>query len=262
MRGAREELEPTPRPPRVALLSACPPLHSRTRAIFTYRRCCSRRRATRTRQSTTPCAFGVRLHWLSMASRRPRVTTAIGRCCSPCGQCVRQCANRRRRQLCTGATRSSTWRGRSPGSGMARVGLVPRRRVCRASGPRDPASAFLPGRGQDENRAHTPRGRDAMEDGRVTLLVFGDSYVADPLVPRTWPILLADRLGWRSANFAAPGYVERKSAAQASDRPRLSEARSSLRHALPRKEASGEPAGRGLSRLVFDSRCQAAGVAR
>jgi hypothetical protein len=101
-----------------------------------------------------------------------------------------------------------------------------------------------------------------MEDGRVTLLVFGDSYVADPLVPRTWPILLADRLGWRSANFAAPGYVERKSAAQASDRPRLSEARSSLRHALPRKEASGEPAGRGLSRLVFDSRCQAAGVAR
>jgi len=110
-------------------------------------------------------------------------------------------------------------------------------------------------------RSHS-RGRDAMEDGRVTLLVFGDSYVADPLVPRTWPILLADRLGWRSANFAAPGYVERKSAAQASDRPRLSEARSSLRHALPRKEASGEPAGRGLSRLVFDSRCQAAGVAR
>ena len=160
MRGAREELEPTPRPPRVALLSACPPLHSRTRAIFTYRRCCSRRRATRTRQSTTPCAFGVRLHWLSMASRRPRVTTAIGRCCSPCGQCVRQCANRRRRQLCTGATRSSTWRGRSPGSGMARVGLVPRRprvrSVRRASRPQSRRSGerVLPEQQQKKNARH------------------------------------------------------------------------------------------------------------
>ena len=43
------------------------------------------------------------------------------------------------------------------------------------------------------------------DDGRVTLLVFGDSYVADPLVPRTWPILLAERLSWRVANFAVPG---------------------------------------------------------
>ena len=67
----------------------------------------------------------------------------------------------------------------------------------------------------------------AAEDGRVMLLVFGDSYVADPLVPRTWPILLADRLGWRSANFAAPGYVE--NTAQAAEWPRLAKARGSLR---------------------------------
>ena len=93
----------------------------------------------------------------------------------------------------------------------------------------------------------------AAEDGRVMLLVFGDSYVADPLVPRTWPILLADRLGWRSANFAAPGYVENTaSAAQAAEWPRVAEARGSLRHALARKGASGA-ADRGLSRLVFDA---------
>ena len=175
---AREELEPTPHPPRVALLSACPPLHSRTRAIFTQRRCCSRRRATQTRQSTTPCAFGVRLHWLSMASRRPRVTTAIGRCCSPCGQCVRQCANRRRRQLCTGATRSSTWRGRSPGSGMARVGLVPRRpRVrsvrrasrpqSRRSGERVPAgSPHEPQAARRRSRHHLARESKTQHAGR------------------------------------------------------------------------------------------------
>ena len=48
-------------------------------------------------------------------------------------------------------------------------------------------------------------GAASADDGRVTMLVFGDSYVADPLVPRTWPILLADRLGWRAANFAVPG---------------------------------------------------------
>ena len=76
----------------------------------------------------------------------------------------------------------------------------------------------------------------AAEDGRVMLLVFGDSYVADPLVPRTWPILLADRLGWRSANFAAPGYVE--NTAQAAEWPRLAKARGCLRHALARKGAS------------------------
>ena len=41
------------------------------------------------------------------------------------------------------------------------------------------------------------------------------------------------------------------SAAQAADWPRLAEARGSLRHDLALKGASGEPAGRGLSRLVF-----------
>ena len=41
------------------------------------------------------------------------------------------------------------------------------------------------------------------------------------------------------------------SAAQEADRPRLAEARGSLRHDLALKGASGEPAGRGLSRLVF-----------
>ena len=121
--------------------------------------------------------------------------------------------------------------------------------------------------------ASSSRSDGAADDGRVTLLVFGDSYVADPLVQRTWPILLADRLGWRSANFAAPSSVENNaSAAQAADWPRpvvagrgwprlveagrgwprLAEARGSLRHALPREEASGAPAGRGLSHLVLD----------
>eukprot|EP00964_Phaeocystis_antarctica_P105399 scaffold70427_cov57-Phaeocystis_antarctica.AAC.2 len=41
------------------------------------------------------------------------------------------------------------------------------------------------------------------------------------------------------------------SAAQAADWPRLAEARGSLRHDLALEGASGEPAGRGLSRLVF-----------
>eukprot|EP00964_Phaeocystis_antarctica_P076895 scaffold47607_cov77-Phaeocystis_antarctica.AAC.2 len=41
------------------------------------------------------------------------------------------------------------------------------------------------------------------------------------------------------------------SAAQAADWPRLAEAQGSLRHDLSLKGASGEPAGRGLSRLVF-----------
>ena len=41
------------------------------------------------------------------------------------------------------------------------------------------------------------------------------------------------------------------SAAQAADWPRLAEAQGSLRHDLALKGASGEPAGRGLSRLVF-----------
>eukprot|EP00964_Phaeocystis_antarctica_P130485 scaffold94350_cov62-Phaeocystis_antarctica.AAC.2 len=41
------------------------------------------------------------------------------------------------------------------------------------------------------------------------------------------------------------------SAAQAADWPRLAEAQGSLRHGLSLKGASGEPAGRGLSRLVF-----------
>eukprot|EP00964_Phaeocystis_antarctica_P052797 scaffold30932_cov86-Phaeocystis_antarctica.AAC.1 len=41
------------------------------------------------------------------------------------------------------------------------------------------------------------------------------------------------------------------SAAQAADWPRLAEARGSLRHDLALKGASGEPAGRGLSPLVF-----------
>ena len=73
--------------------------------------------------------------------------------------------------------------------------------------------------------ASSSRSDGAADDGRVTLLVFGDSYVADPLVQRTWPILLADRLGWRSANFAAPRCVENKaSAAQTADRPRPVEA--------------------------------------
>ena len=43
------------------------------------------------------------------------------------------------------------------------------------------------------------------------------------------------------------------SAAQAAGWPRLANAWSSLRHALVLKEASGEPAGRSLSRLVFDT---------
>ena len=71
--------------------------------------------------------------WQAGVPASTRRARRIGRCCSPCGQCVRQCANRRRRQLCTGATRSSTWRGRSPGSGMARVGLVPRRPRVRSA---------------------------------------------------------------------------------------------------------------------------------
>ena len=41
------------------------------------------------------------------------------------------------------------------------------------------------------------------------------------------------------------------SAAQAADWPRLAEARGSLRHDLALIGASGEPAGRGLSPLVF-----------
>ena len=41
------------------------------------------------------------------------------------------------------------------------------------------------------------------------------------------------------------------SAAQEADWPRLAEAQGSLRHDLSLKGASGEPAGRGLSRLVF-----------
>ena len=41
------------------------------------------------------------------------------------------------------------------------------------------------------------------------------------------------------------------SAAQAAAWPRLAEARGSLEHDLALKEASGEPDGRGLSRLVF-----------
>ena len=41
------------------------------------------------------------------------------------------------------------------------------------------------------------------------------------------------------------------SAAQVADWPRLAVARGSLRHDLAQKGASGEPAGRGLSRLVF-----------
>ena len=40
-------------------------------------------------------------------------------------------------------------------------------------------------------------------------------------------------------------------AAEAADRPRLVAARGSLEHALPLKEASGEPAGRGPSPRVF-----------
>jgi len=42
------------------------------------------------------------------------------------------------------------------------------------------------------------------------------------------------------------------SAAPAADWPRLAEAQGSLEHDLAPKEASGEPAGRGLSHLVFD----------
>ena len=49
----------------------------------------------------------------------------------------------------------------------------------------------------------------ASSDGQggrlVSLLVFGDSYVCDPLVSRTWPILLGENFGWRAANFAVPG---------------------------------------------------------
>ena len=49
------------------------------------------------------------------------------------------------------------------------------------------------------------------------------------------------------------------SAAQAADWPRLAEAPGSLRRALALTEASGEPAGRRLSPLVFDRRrCPAA----
>eukprot|EP00964_Phaeocystis_antarctica_P015992 scaffold8850_cov72-Phaeocystis_antarctica.AAC.5 len=40
-------------------------------------------------------------------------------------------------------------------------------------------------------------------------------------------------------------------AAQPADWPRLAEVPGSLRHDLALKEASGEPAGRGLSQLVF-----------
>ena len=79
---------------------------------------------------------------------------------------------------------------------------------------------------------------DEQNERDVMLLVFGDSYVADPLVPRTWPILLADRLGWRSANFAAPGYVE--NTAQAAEWPRLAEA----------GRSSGQPEGPPESQLT------------
>ena len=56
-----------------------------------------------------------------------------------------------------------------------------------------------------EGAGERASGSAAAEAGLVRLLVFGDSYVADPHVPRTWPILLADGLGWRSRNFAVPG---------------------------------------------------------
>ena len=40
---------------------------------------------------------------------------------------------------------------------------------------------------------------------------------------------------------------------RATDGPRLAEARGGLEHDLALKEASGEPAGRGLSHLAFDT---------
>ena len=48
-----------------------------------------------------------------------------------------------------------------------------------------------------------------------------------------------------------PRLVWPASAARAADRPRLAGARGSLEHDLALKEASGEPAGRGLSHRVF-----------
>mmetsp|Transcript_6799 Transcript_6799/g.12945 ORF Transcript_6799/g.12945 Transcript_6799/m.12945 type:complete len:253 (-) Transcript_6799:185-943(-) len=37
------------------------------------------------------------------------------------------------------------------------------------------------------------------------VLIFGDSWAAYPLVPKTWPMQLADRFGVRALNFAVPG---------------------------------------------------------
>ena len=52
---------------------------------------------------------------------------------------------------------------------------------------------------------------------------------------------------------ARPVWPASISAARAAGWPRLAGARGSLRHDLALREASGEPAGRSLCRLVFDA---------
>ena len=63
---------------------------------------------------------------------------------------------------------------------------------------------------------------------------------------------------WKAASESTPGAMSRArpvwsaSVAQATGWPRLAEAWGGLVHGLALKEASGEPAGRSLSHLVFD----------
>ena len=94
-----------------------------------------------------------------------------------------------------------------------------------------------------DGMAYSLQSRDLIADGIETVMG-AQFYDANISVP--WPC--------RKARPPLPA-----SAAQAADWPRLAQAPGSLRRALALTEASGEPAGRGLSPLVFDRRrCPAA----
>ena len=87
-----------------------------------------------------------------------------------------------------------------------------------------------------DGMAYSLQSRDLIADGIETVMG-AQFYDANISVP--WPC--------RKARPPLPA-----SAAQAADWPRLAQAPGSLRRALALTEASGEPAGRGLSPLVFD----------